>query len=51
MANFSRRKKPICNKIFQTIVMEIDDGKCVNAQKLKAYDDGVLHEVCVAHKL
>ncbi len=28
-----------CKKIFQAIVFELEEGRCVNAFKLKAYDD------------
>lgn len=33
-----------CAKIFQTVVMEIEDGKCTDAFKVKAYDSGKLHK-------
>jgi 2',3'-cyclic-nucleotide 2'-phosphodiesterase len=29
-----------CKKIMQMAVMELDDGKCVNAYKIKTFDDG-----------
>ena len=29
-----------CKKIFQIAIMEMEDGKCMHAQKLKLFDDG-----------
>ena len=29
-----------CKKIFQIAIMNLEDGKCVSAKKLKIFDDG-----------
>ncbi len=29
-----------CKKIFQMVIFEIEDGKCIDAYKVKAYDEG-----------
>ncbi len=39
----SKGKVPTkCKSIFQSVVFELEDGKCLDAFKVKAYDDGEL---------